>query len=223
MILMRAAVAAAAALALSLPATTVYAAEQPAVVPQVLPMGVAVSVLPLAVEDRTGYQRTSFRHWNAGANPSDGCNTRMEVLIAEAVEAPEVGPGCTLTGGEWWSYYDGALTNEPRAFDIDHMVPLAEAWDSGASTWTAARREAYANDLGQEASLVAVSARSNRSKADQDPSQWLPPSADALCRYGAEWTATKLRWGLAVDEAGRDRLLDIAAGCGGTVEFTPAP
>ncbi|WP_206310065.1 hypothetical protein [Streptomyces sp. A0592] len=52
----------------------------------------------------------------------------------------------------------------------------------------------------------------------------LPPSADALCRYGAEWTATKLRWGLAVDEAERDRLLDIAAGCGGTdVEFTPAP
>ncbi|MFD9469927.1 hypothetical protein [Streptomyces goshikiensis] len=46
----------------------------------------------------------------------------------------------------------------------------------------------------------------------------------ALCRYGAEWTATKLRWGLAVDEAERGRLLDIAAGCGGTdVEFTPAP
>ncbi|MFE3762518.1 hypothetical protein ACFXPI_12235 [Streptomyces sp. NPDC059104] len=61
------------------------------------------------------------------------------------------------------------------------------------------------NDLGQASSLV-------------------PPSADALCRYGAEWTAKKLRWGLAVDELERDRLLDIAAGCGGTdVEFTPAP
>ncbi|MFF5809643.1 HNH endonuclease family protein [Streptomyces sp. NPDC012746] len=186
-------------------------------------MGVAVSSLPVRVEDRTGYQRTSFKHWNAGADPADGCNTRMEVLVAEAVQAPEVGPGCTLTGGAWWSYYDGALTNEARAFDIDHMVPLAEAWDSGASGWTAARREAYANDLGQESSLVAVSARSNRSKADQDPSQWLPPSPDALCRYGAEWTATKLRWGLAVDEPERDRLLDIAAGCGDTeVEFTPA-
>ncbi|WP_349637028.1 hypothetical protein [Streptomyces sp. RerS4] len=70
---------------------------------------------------------------------------------------------------------------------------------------------------------MAVTARSNRQKADQDPAEWLPPSADALSRYGAEWTATKLRWGLAVDEAERDRLLDIAAGCGGTdVEFTPA-
>lgn len=107
------------------------------------------------------------------------------------------------------------------ALDIDHMVPLAEAWDSGASGWTAARREAYANDLGQASSLVAVTARSNRSKADQDPAEWLPPAADALCRYGAEWT---VRWGLAVDELERDRLLDIAAGCGGTdVEFTPAP
>jgi hypothetical protein len=71
--------------------------------------------------------------------------------------------------------------------DIDHMVPFAEAWDSsGASTWTAQRREAYANDQGQEASLVAVTARSNRSKADQDPAQWMPPASDAHCRYTAE-------------------------------------
>ncbi|MGW7064932.1 HNH endonuclease family protein [Streptomyces sp. NPDC054904] len=227
MIMKWAATAAAAALALSLPATSAHAAEaRPAAVPQVVPIGVAVSALQLATEDRTGYQRTSFRHWNSGADPSDGCNTRMEVLIAEAVQAPEIGPGCTLTGGAWWSYYDGVLTNEARAFDIDHMVPLAEAWDSGASAWTPARREAYANDQGQPASLVAVTARSNRSKSDQDPAEWLPPSgsSEVLCRYGAEWTATKLRWGLAVDELERDRLLDIAAGCGGTdVEFTPAP
>ncbi|WP_349637029.1 hypothetical protein [Streptomyces sp. RerS4] len=64
----------------------------------------------------------------------------------------------------------------------------------------------------------------SRPKADQDPAQWLPQAPDALCRYGAEWTETKLRCGLAVDEAERDRLLDIAAGCGGTeVESTPAP
>lgn len=95
---------------------------------------------------------------------------------------------------------------------------------AGASSWAARRREAYANDQGQPASRVAVTARSNRSKADGDPAEWLPPAPDALCRYGAEWTATKLRWGLAVDELEQDRLLDITAGCGGTeVEFTPAP
>ncbi|MFF7300540.1 hypothetical protein [Streptomyces sp. NPDC008265] len=68
-----------------------------------------------------------------------------------------------------------------------------------------------------------MTASSNRPKADQNPAQGLPPSADASCPHNAEWTATKLRWGLAVDEADRDRLLDNAAGCGGTaVEFNPA-
>ncbi|WP_078861318.1 HNH endonuclease family protein [Streptomyces sp. NRRL F-2747] len=175
-------------------------------------------------ERRLLLSRTSFKHWNAGDIPADGCNTRAEVLLSEAVEYPEIGPGCTLSGGVWWSYYDDTAVTEASKLDIDHMVPLAEAWDSGASSWTAKRREAYANDQGQLYSLVAVTARSNRSKADQDPAEWLPLAPDALCRYGAEWTATKLRWGLAVDGGERDRLLDIAAGCGGTeVEFTPAP
>ncbi|WP_206310063.1 hypothetical protein [Streptomyces sp. A0592] len=99
MITKRYAVAAAAfAMTLSLP-TAAHAATQPAtpasaaaVVPQVLPIGVAVSALPLAVEDRTGYKRTSFRHWNAG---DVAANTRQEVLLAEAVVYPEIGPGCT--------------------------------------------------------------------------------------------------------------------------------
>lgn len=103
------------------------------------------------------------------------------------------------------------------------MVPLAEARDSGASTWTAQRREAYANDQGQEASLVAVTARSNRSKADQDPAQWLPPAADALCRYAAEWVATKLRWSLTADEAELAALHAPASDCPSqNVAYEPA-
>ncbi len=215
-----AAVLALAALPPSLPTT----AHAQSAVPEVLPIGVAVTALPVAGKSRAGYQRTSFRHWNAGENPTDGCNTRSEVLITEAVEAPTVGPGCTLTGRSWFSYYDERDVTPVGSLDIDHMVPLAEAWDSGASVWTPARREAYANDQGQESSLVAVTARSNRQKADQDPAEWLPPSSEALCRYASEWTATKLRWGIAVDEPERDMLLDIAAGCGGnTVTYTPAP
>ncbi|MFI2210606.1 HNH endonuclease family protein [Streptomyces sp. NPDC020141] len=191
---------------------------------ETLPLGVAVSRLAVTTEDRTGYERDSFRHWNAGLNATDGCNTRAEVLIAEAVEAPAVGARCALGGGSWWSYYDEQTVTSAGALDSDHMVPLAEAWDSGASDWTAARREAYANDQGQASSLVAVTARSNRQKSDQDPADWLPPAADALCRYVSEWTATKLRWGLAVDENEQDRLFFVAAGCGGTsVTYEPAP
>jgi hypothetical protein len=205
-------------------AATVPAAEARAVEPTVLPIGVAVSALPVGTESRDGYTRTKFKHWNSGANPSDGCNTRAEVLIAEAVAAPAVGAKCALSGGSWWSYYDEQTVTAAGSLDIDHMVPLAEAWDSGASAWTAARREAYANDLGQASSLVAVTARTNRSKADQDPAEWLPPAGGALCRYASEWTATKLRWGLTIDTSEQDRLLDLAAGCGGTtVTYTPAP
>ncbi|MFD6913561.1 hypothetical protein [Streptomyces virginiae] len=122
MITMRSAVAAA-ALALALSATTAHAAEdRTAYVPQVLPIEVAVSALPLPTEDRTGYQRTSFRHWNTGDIPADGCNTRQEVLLAEAVVYPEIGPGCTLTGGTWWSYYDEREVTPVGALHIDHMV-----------------------------------------------------------------------------------------------------
>ncbi|WP_343242530.1 MULTISPECIES: HNH endonuclease family protein [unclassified Streptomyces] len=112
----------------------------------------------------------------------------------------------------------------PRGLGIDHMVPLAEAWDSGASAWSVKRRQAFANDLGDERSLVAVTARSNRSKADQDPAQWQPPLADARCTYTADWVATKLRGNLAVDKAERQALRQLAAVCGQeTVEYEPAP
>ncbi|WP_186768350.1 HNH endonuclease family protein [Streptomyces qinzhouensis] len=216
--------------AVTAPATAASAAPAPvaetvrAAAPETVPILVAVAGLAVADESRAGYNRDLFKHWNAGLNPSDGCNTRNEVLIAEAVTAPTVGARCALTGGQWWSYYDDTLVTPANALDIDHMVPLAEAWDSGASAWTAARREAYANDQGQDSSLIAVTAKSNRSKADQDPAQWLPPAADALCRYTSEWLATKLRWGLSIDGAEQSALYRLAAGCqGDEVTYTVAP
>ncbi|MDF3142942.1 MULTISPECIES: HNH endonuclease family protein [unclassified Streptomyces] len=188
-----------------------------------LPMAASVHLLPLAAEVRDGYQRTSFKHWNAGQNPTDGCNTRAEVLLAEAVERPQVLPGCKLSGGRWWSYYDAKWLTSASALDVDHMVPLAEAWDSGASQWTAQRREAYANDLAVHPSLVAVSAASNRSKADQDPAQWLPPAVEVTCRYTSEWIATKLRWGLTADAAELEALTQLAEACPSTtVTYQPA-
>ncbi|SDP62114.1 Protein of unknown function [Streptomyces sp. cf386] len=196
----------------------------PAHAAETLPLAEAVAGLPVATESRDGYSRDKFRHWNTGDDPADGCNTRAEVLIHEAVTPPAVGPGCRLTGGSWWSYYDAIVVTSASGLDIDHMVPLAEAWDSGASAWTPQRRETYANDQGAEPSLVAVTARSNRSKADQDPAEWLPPATDVHCRYLAEWVGTKLRWDLAVDDAELDALEDMAMGCPGqTVTYEPAP
>src|SRR5690606_9630874 len=152
----------------------------PAHAVETLPLAEAVNRLPVEAESRDGYDRDAFRHWNTGDNLDDGCNTRGEVLLAEAVEPPTVGPRCRLSGGRWWSYYDQMWVTSASGLDIDHMVPLAESWDSGASAWTAQRREAYANDQGADASLVAVTARSNRSKADQDPAEWLDRKSTRL-------------------------------------------
>ncbi|WP_407702574.1 HNH endonuclease family protein [Streptomyces niger] len=99
------------------------------------------------------------------------------------------GERCKILSGEWFFYYDQHTVTDPKGLDIDHMVPLAEAWNSGASQWTKERRQAYANDLGAERSLVAVTAKTNRSKADQDPAQWMSPSADARCTYLADWVS----------------------------------
>ncbi|WP_432053773.1 HNH endonuclease family protein [Streptomyces sp. bgisy022] len=209
-------VAAVAAL-LALPLTS-PAAAAPA---EVLPLADAVAALPAAAESRDGYSRDAFRHWVDADR--DSCNTRMEVLIAESLVEPTVGADCRVTAGEWLSYYDGVTVTTPGGLDIDHMVPLAEAWDSGASAWTPERREAYANDLDADRSLVAVTARTNRSKADKDPAEWLPPAAGAHCTYTVDWVATKLRWGLTVDDTERAALADLAAGCDDTVEYEPAP
>ncbi|MFK4868962.1 HNH endonuclease family protein [Streptomyces sp. CSMPJR101] len=187
-----------------------------------LPVAAAVDALPSAAEVRDGYDRTKFRHWVDADR--DGCSTRAEVLLAESLTEPVVDAGCRVVAGEWFSYYDGVTVVAPGGLDIDHMVPLAEAWDSGASAWSAGRREAYANDLDAERSLVAVTARTNRSKADQDPAEWLPPAAGAYCTYLVDWVATKLRWQLTVDEAEREALGALAGQCDGqTVEYEPAP
>ncbi|KQW49114.1 hypothetical protein ASC77_10465 [Nocardioides sp. Root1257] len=173
------------------------------------PLSQAVASLPVASEVRTGYDRDLFTLWTDA--DGDGCNTRNEVLIAEAEEAPSVGSGCALTGGRWFSYYDGVSQYAPADLDIDHMVPLAEAWDSGARSWSSAKRTSYANDLGDYRTLVAVTDSVNQTKSDQDPAEWLP--AQQQCRYLREWVAVKHRWALSVDSAEKSALTSLAAGC----------
>lgn len=167
--------------------------------------------LPVAAESREGYERSKFKHWVDADH--DGCSTRKEVLLDEATAAPDRAAGCKLTGGVWWSYYDDTEVHGLSGLDIDHMVPLAEAWDSGASQWDATRRELYANDLDFDRSLVAVTARANRSKSDQDPATWMPPAADARCRYLDDWVSVKTRWNLSIDPAEQAALAELADAC----------
>ena len=119
-------------------------------------------LLRTAAEHIGGYDRTLFKHWiDADKN---GCDTRKEVLIAEAVIKPKKGAKCILTGGKWLSAYDGMSYTKDASLDIDHVVPLAEAWRSGAWAWTSKQRQDFANDLTDSRVLIAVTASANRSK-----------------------------------------------------------
>jgi hypothetical protein len=115
------------------------------------------------------------------------------------------------------SAYDGLTVVDAAELDIDHVVALKEAWDSGAWQWTAERRIAYANDQTDPRTLVAVSAESNRAKGDRDPSNWLPATEDT-CRYVADWVAIKTTWGLSMDQSESGRIKNLLEGpCIGTL------
>ncbi len=167
--------------------------------------------LQVAAEVAEGYDRDLFKHWIDA--DGDGCNTRKEVLIAEATVKPNVSGGCDLSGGQWYSPYDKVTTNNPSDFDIDHFVPLNEAWQSGAYAWSSTKRKEFANDLGFAKSLIAVTASSNRSKSDRDPPNWIPRNYDYLCEYVTSWVEVKLRWGLTADQPEIDALLYYSEDC----------
>lgn len=166
--------------------------------------------LTVAVED-TGahYDRDDWGSWTTVR----GCDTRERVLARDGTDEivdDQCRPGCpaALHTPCWTSPYDGRTTADPDTLDIDHIVALAEAQQSGARDWTAVQRHGYAND---PTNLVAVTAAVNRSKGDQDPGTWLP--AKWRCEYAARWIGVKATYGLTVDQAERDALAGVLAGC----------
>ncbi|HEX7097096.1 MAG TPA: HNH endonuclease family protein [Acidimicrobiales bacterium] len=187
------------------PATAAPVVEAPADAPP--PPSTAPSLLDqLHVEPeqpRSGYDRDLFEHWIGGT-----CNTRCRVLEQERL--PSL-PG--LPNGGWISIYDGYITDDPNELEIDHVVALAEAWDSGANAWDSARRRAFANDLDLPGALIAVSAATNRSKGDKDPAEWQPPNRDAWCQFATDWISVKVKWGLSADATEVDALRNMLRGC----------
>ena len=171
--------------------------------------------LPVSSEATSGYSRALFSHWSD--LDADGCDTREEVLIQERVSGQV--SGCKVVNGKWVSQFDGVSTTNATNFDIDHFVPLKEAWDSGAWRWDRGTRQRYANDLGYALSLIAVSASSNRSKGARDPAQWLPNQN--RCRYAKSWIGVKFRWRLSVDSREKRSLDRILANCSERMKIPP--
>lgn len=170
---------------------------------------------------QTDYRRDAF-----GSSWSDtdrnGCNQRDDVLVRDAVPGSlRVGEqgGCDhdVLAGRWVDPYSGVEValddlkdrSQAQAVQIDHVVPLAEAWASGARDWSDSRRRLFANDL-QE--LLAVSGRVNASKGSGDPATWRPRKA-YQCAYATRWIATKKRWDLEVDPSEVRALTEMLAYC----------
>jgi len=155
-----------------------------------------------------GYDREKFPHWST---VEGSCNTREEVLKRDG-EGVEVDDDCAATAGSWTSPYDGDTWTETSDVDIDHMVPLAAAWRSGASEWTDEEREAFANDM-ESPQLWAVTDNVNQEKGDQTPDTWKPPLESHWCEYARAFTHVKFTYQLTVNEAEKAALAEMLGTC----------
>ncbi|GGN05538.1 hypothetical protein GCM10011609_50990 [Lentzea pudingi] len=156
----------------------------------------------------TGYSRDKFPHW---VTQSGTCNTREAVLKRDGTNVV-TDSSCAATSGRWFSPYDGATWSAASDVDIDHIVPLAAAWRSGASSWTTAQRQSFANDMSGP-QLIAVTDNVNQSKGDQTPATWKPPLTTYWCTYAKMWVHTKYRWSLSVTSAEKTELTGMLGRC----------
>lgn len=156
----------------------------------------------------TGYSRDKFPHW---ITISGSCNTRETVLKRDGSNVV-TDSYCAATSGSWYSPYDGATWTLASDVDIDHVVPLAAAWRSGASSWTTSQRQAFANDLSYP-QLIAVTDNVNQAKGDQTPATWKPPRSAYWCTYAKMWTHVKYKYSLRVNSAEKSALLSMLDYC----------
>ena len=170
---------------------------------------VTVSGVPATLPD---YDRHDWKQWTD--TDRDCQDARNEVLIAESrtAVAYRTDRKCRVAAGEWLAPYSNTIVTDPGRLDVDHMVPLGNAHDSGAWQWSAEQRERYANYLEDPQHLIAVTASANRSKGARGPDQWQPEDRTYWCQYATDWINIKSTWELTVTQtelAGLNQMLYI--------------
>ena len=156
--------------------------------------------LAISEEHSAGYDRDDWSHWDS---LEGSCMSVRDKVLAEESFVPVTtvsasGGRCRVTTGLWVCPYTGATYTDSSDVDVDHLVPLAEAHQSGGYGWDAERRRAYANDLSHANHLIIVDDSENQSKSDGDPTEYLPRN-EFLLTYLQAWVRVKARWGLSVD------------------------
>lgn len=156
-----------------------------------------------------GYSHRRFQpRW---AHHRGRCDAR-EVVLARDGRGVRRNAACHPVKGRWYSPYDGKWLKGEKQVDVDHVVPLAYAWRSGASTWSQARRRAFANDLTRP-ELIAVSHSANIAKGGQGPQSWRPPRRSHWCRYATSWITVKHHYRLFVTPREKVALLNMLRTC----------
>ncbi|OPG05288.1 HNH endonuclease [Microbispora sp. GKU 823] len=157
-----------------------------------------------------GYSHRRFQpRW---AHHKGECDAREVVLTRQGRGVRRNG-ACQAVKGVWHSPYDGKVLKSVKQIDVDHVVPLAYAWRSGAKRWSQAKRRAFANDLSRP-ELVVVSHSANMAKGGQGPQSWRPPRRAYWCRYATSWITVKHHYRLLVTRAEKVALLNMLRTCG---------
>ena len=169
-----------------------------------LPSQASYLILKLVIADPPPnvpeYDRNAWRHWNDA--DGDCQDARQEALIAESTVPVRFTDDrkCNVASGSWTDPYTGEVVEDPSNLDVDHMVPLANAHDSGGHAWDEERKERYANSLDYPGHLIATTASANRAKGSRGPDAWRPPDQAYWCQYAIDWVVIKRDWGLTATE-----------------------
>ncbi|MEK0156782.1 HNH endonuclease family protein [Arthrobacter oryzae] len=204
-------------------AAPVPGAEQPAAQPAINPQEVAAAIAQLGnipVKGRapkTGYSRDQFGPAWADVD-RNGCDTRNDIL-ARDLTGETFKPGtrdCVVATGTLADKYTGTTIRFVRGADsssavqIDHIIPLSLAWQTGAQQFSVEQRRQFAND---PLNLMAADGAANSAKGDRDAATWLPPNKAFRCEYTARMTAVKAKYKLWVTQPEHDAIQGILAAC----------
>ena len=175
------------------------------------------------VADLPKYIREDWKHWID--EDKDCQNTRHEVLIEESLKAVtfKSDKQCQVATGEWLAPFTGDTVTDATKLDVDHMIPLKNAHDSGGWAWDNDRKAAYANEMAYSGHLIAVTASANRKKGAKGPEGWKPPNQDYWCDYAIDWVQIKADWGLSATKAEWTALQEMIATCDSSPSITAIP
>jgi hypothetical protein len=181
-----------------------------------------IAVVPRRVRGND-YRRSAFGNaWDddtSAPGGHNGCDTRDDILTRDLMDISYVStkrcPRAVSTGTLRDPYTNGAITftrgeQVGASVQIDHIVPLAFAWDMGARDWSDALRKRFAND---PANLLAVAGQANQDKGDLPPGEWMPPNSAFHCQYALQFIEVLRGYRLRVDEASARELNNAAVSC----------